>query len=221
MSKNRVILIGLAAIVAFILLLAVLPLSATAQPEAEFDAPDTVEPGEEIEFNAKPSQGDQVTYIWVFGDGEQATGQNVNHTYDRAGEYTVTLIVTNSTGAVDSTSHQVHVEEGFSSEAAMWIIGSIVFSIVISIAFTIAPIVFILVGVYLAYKMYKHGKEHKVMEHTVPFIIAIIVASYVGMMLWFLSILPLVAHYVIWNKYKARMAELEYSEDKGSKRKKK
>jgi len=43
-----------------------------------------------------------VTYFWTFGDGRNATGQTVGHTYNAPGTYTVTLTV--NTGAGQSGS---------------------------------------------------------------------------------------------------------------------
>ncbi|MBK9730447.1 MAG: PKD domain-containing protein [Chitinophagaceae bacterium] len=46
---------------------------------------------------------------WDFGDGFSSTGVNPSHTYDSAGIYTVTLIVTNSFGCTGSTSNTVEI----------------------------------------------------------------------------------------------------------------
>lgn len=46
---------------------------------------------------------------WDFGDGNTSTAQNPSNTYTAAGLYTVQLIVTGSSGCIDSISYQVDV----------------------------------------------------------------------------------------------------------------
>ena len=49
-----------------------------------------------VAFNIGKSGG--VSYKWDFGDGTSATGANVSHTYDTAGDKTATLTVTYADG---------------------------------------------------------------------------------------------------------------------------
>jgi len=49
------------------------------------------------------SQYSPTSWVWLFGDGGMATGQNPTHTYTTAGVYTVTLIATNSAGSNTDT----------------------------------------------------------------------------------------------------------------------
>lgn len=51
----------------------------------------------EVGFSDK-SKGKIVAYRWDFGDGNDSTEANPIHTYQTAGEYTVTLTVTNAAG---------------------------------------------------------------------------------------------------------------------------
>jgi M6 family metalloprotease-like protein len=70
--------------------------------------------GEEITFDGSGSTDDQtspadLTYEWDFGDGETGTGQTVRHAYDAAGEYTVTLTVTDEGGLTDTDTVTVTI----------------------------------------------------------------------------------------------------------------
>ncbi|MHB8973222.1 MAG: S8 family serine peptidase [Pirellulaceae bacterium] len=48
--------------------------------------------------------GTIVSYSWSFGDGSQASGSDVTHTYTAAGSFTATLIVTDNLGATSSAT---------------------------------------------------------------------------------------------------------------------
>lgn len=55
--------------------------------------------------------GNLSTWAWDFGDGNTGTGPNPTHIYSDTGTYTVTMIVTNTDGCVDTFSVQVVVIE--------------------------------------------------------------------------------------------------------------
>ncbi len=88
-----------------------------------FPAPDSnyiaICPGTEIEFSANASfpqnnilynQSEATTeFLWVFGDGTTATGENVSHTYSTVGGYTVSLFATDAEGCVSSNSIDTRV----------------------------------------------------------------------------------------------------------------
>lgn len=84
--------------------------------------------GETVSFNGKRSSdrdGEIVSGRWTFGDGRSTSGtwvrysdgerfsvkREVTHVYRRAGNYTVTLTVTDDTGKTDSTSHTIVIRE--------------------------------------------------------------------------------------------------------------
>ena len=70
--------------------------------------------GEKITFNASSSydpDGKIVKYEWDFGDGSKAEGKVTTHSYNRPGDYTVTLTVTDDGGAENSTSRIVTVSK--------------------------------------------------------------------------------------------------------------
>lgn len=71
-------------------------ISFTAGKTASCQAPFTVQ------FTNTGSGGK--TYEWLFGDGTSSTQKNPSHTYQQAGEYNVSLVVTNSTGCTDTLS---------------------------------------------------------------------------------------------------------------------
>jgi hypothetical protein len=59
----------------------------------------TVGPGEIVSFGFHPTQGLQpFTYVWSFGDGEQAFEQSPTHVYTVPGTYHVSVIVTDAAG---------------------------------------------------------------------------------------------------------------------------
>ncbi|MCR5400620.1 MAG: PKD domain-containing protein [Treponema sp.] len=67
--------------------------------------------GREKTFDGSASKGDVLSWNWTFGDGSQAEGSSVKHTYSEAGKYTVTLTVTGRDGERNSVSQTVNVSE--------------------------------------------------------------------------------------------------------------
>jgi PKD repeat protein len=65
------------------------------------------------------ADGTVASYAWDFGDGTAAgTGQNVSHTYGKAGAYTVRLTVTDDAGATGESSQSVTVAAAAAANAA-------------------------------------------------------------------------------------------------------
>ncbi|MEZ4686794.1 MAG: PKD domain-containing protein [Bacteroidia bacterium] len=73
-------------------------------PQALFQVPDTnVCAGQPVQFtDLSPSSLPKVSWLWDFGDGTQSTASNPSHTYTRAGQYTVSLTVTDSRGCAST-----------------------------------------------------------------------------------------------------------------------
>jgi len=59
--------------------------------------------------SSSDSDGTIVDYAWDFGDGKSAHGASVPHVYKFVGTYAVTLVVTDSDGAVDSAGLTIDV----------------------------------------------------------------------------------------------------------------
>jgi large repetitive protein len=82
-------------------------------PTAMISPPPAAEAGQPVTFDGNGSQpGDHplAGYAWDFGDGSPAaSGATVQHTYNQAGAYNVTLTVTDDQGVPNSTSAPVTV----------------------------------------------------------------------------------------------------------------
>jgi uncharacterized protein (TIGR02145 family) len=74
-----------------------------AYPIADFSAnPTTLVVGQSVQFTDL-STNNPISWNWSFGDGYASTLQNPSHTYSTAGNYTVTLQVTNQYGSGTET----------------------------------------------------------------------------------------------------------------------
>ena len=83
-------------------------------PSANFTySPSAATVGTAINFNglsSAPAAGRTISsYSWDFGDGSGASGPYPSHTYQAAGTYTVTLLVTDNFGKTGSTTKTVAV----------------------------------------------------------------------------------------------------------------
>jgi len=92
------------------------PPSADNQPpRAEFTfSPENPRPGETVHFDASSSvdpDGQIVKYDWDFGDGAAASGLTTTHEYAQEGSFTVTLTVTDDSGAMGVTRKTIAVGE--------------------------------------------------------------------------------------------------------------
>jgi PKD repeat protein len=80
------------------------PSKVVVDEEVTFDGSGTM-------ITATPEGTTAVKYEWKFGDGEEATGAEVTHTYTRTGSFTVTLTVTDSAGRTGTSTEIVKVGE--------------------------------------------------------------------------------------------------------------
>lgn len=88
-------------------------------PVITSSAPSTAKPGQPVAFSATSSdpQGLSVSYQWDFGDGSSATGSSVSHAFANAGNYTVSVTATDSSGYQASSSMTQGVVAAPSSNA--------------------------------------------------------------------------------------------------------
>ncbi len=71
------------------------------------------EAGDDIEFSGYAYLGaPPYTYEWNFGDGKTATGKISVHSYETAGNYTVTLTVTDDAGSTATDTTLVPITKG-------------------------------------------------------------------------------------------------------------
>ncbi|MGN6373823.1 MAG: PKD domain-containing protein [Solirubrobacteraceae bacterium] len=88
-------------------------------PTASFAVYSTPTVGRSVSFNgasSSPGAGSLTSYRWDFGDGHTASGTEVTHTYEAAGEFTIKLTVTNDSGASNIVSHGLTVKEAVPGE---------------------------------------------------------------------------------------------------------
>ncbi len=81
--------------------------------EPSFVAPSAIDLGDTIDLDGSGTATSldipNANYSWNFGDGASGTGPSVEHTYSKAGNFTVTLTVTDRGGNVASTTQTVDV----------------------------------------------------------------------------------------------------------------
>ena len=64
--------------------------------------------GLNVQFNASEMPG--ASYFWDFGNGETALGNPITHTFNAAGDYSTTLIITDSCGISDTTQQTIALD---------------------------------------------------------------------------------------------------------------
>jgi penicillin-binding protein 1A len=81
-------------------------------PTPDFSAPTGGKAGQPVSFDGSPTADDgKITkWLWEFGDGNTASSQKANHTYAAAGNYEVTLWVTDDGGQQASITKKVKIQ---------------------------------------------------------------------------------------------------------------
>jgi len=82
-------------------------IAAPPPPVAGLSITNTGALGVSVGFTGTADPG--ATFAWDFGDGVTATGPNATHTFASAGDYTISLTVTNPDNQSDSSSQTVTV----------------------------------------------------------------------------------------------------------------
>lgn len=80
-------------------------------PQAVINAVTQAQVGQVVVFDGAASTGQApiVSWRWDFGDGARGSGMVLQHTYVRAGTFTVSLAVTDQRGQSGSTTVQIHI----------------------------------------------------------------------------------------------------------------
>lgn len=90
-------------------------------PLANAGGPYSAKPGEAVSFDGTGSSdpdGNVLSWEWDFGDGNVGSGATPTHAYSMAGDYTVTLVVTDDSGTKSSAvTTQASIRDSSSGEA--------------------------------------------------------------------------------------------------------
>lgn len=84
---------------------------APTEPEAAFTTGGPLQVDGIQLFDAAGSSGDGLSFAWDFGNGETATGVQTTHIFTHAGDYTITLTVTDNDNRTDTTSQSLMITD--------------------------------------------------------------------------------------------------------------
>lgn len=96
---------------------------ANTTPNASFTSNSSNASSLAVDFDASgsiDSDGSIVDYAWDFGDGSSGNGAILTHQYSSAGDYTVTLTVTDNAGSSDSVSADIFVSGSVTTSDAQY-----------------------------------------------------------------------------------------------------
>ena len=82
-------------------------------PTADFSVTPLVATIDNPEFTFYDQSTGANSWTWYFGDGATSSTQNPTHTYSQSGSYTITLIVMNNAGCIDSIKQTVLIKDNF------------------------------------------------------------------------------------------------------------
>lgn len=84
-------------------------ITVTSPPVANFNAGSTTSCRSSLTVNFTDLSSNAASWQWNFGDSTFSSQQNPSHTYSNYGDYTVTLIVTNTDGCSDTLSMPAYI----------------------------------------------------------------------------------------------------------------
>ncbi|MCK5774460.1 MAG: PKD domain-containing protein [Thermoplasmata archaeon] len=168
-----------------------------------------------VTFDASPSTGEGLQYKWVFEDGHEPTGEVVTHIFDDFGFEQIVLIVTNSTGGVDTYSENIHIDNEIDGTVGVLLGGILAVYLLIYLFYILVIIFFVLLffanlilGIVLALKVYNRAKEYNVMDEAKPYLIAHIVAGSISLVMAQFALISIIAHLVIYSMFKSKMRSM-------------
>jgi gliding motility-associated-like protein len=85
-------------------------ISVVKRPSISFAADKTVSCKAPLTVNFSNTTIGAITYYWNFGDGTTSTEKQPTHTYSQLGNYTVTLVGTNSNGCSDTLVREAYIK---------------------------------------------------------------------------------------------------------------
>ncbi|KAK3604962.1 hypothetical protein CHS0354_000626 [Potamilus streckersoni] len=83
------------------------PAIADTKPVADFSAAKNATNSKLYRFTNKSTSGLPMTYLWLFGDGNTSTEKDPTHTYATEGNFTVSLVATNSVGSSEAKREEI------------------------------------------------------------------------------------------------------------------
>ena len=181
-----------------------------AAPIASFTySPRYPEVGENVTFNASSSAGEGLSYSWNFGDDTRGSGMTASHAYGQSGYYTVTLTISNSSGAFDSDSQSIYVEE--ENPVLVWgfLVGILLIYILIFMSICLGYLINPIVGGICAYKGYDRALKLKRMDIAKPYLWAHLIAGIVSLLMVYFWLFSVIAHIVIYVMLKKKLDEAE------------
>lgn len=89
-----------------------------SQPTVDIEGPTSVKAGEKAQYTATATDDGTIkSYEWNLGDGTTKSGEKIWHTYEKPGNYTVEVTVTDDDGNVQTDTHIVCVKKNDDSSS--------------------------------------------------------------------------------------------------------